>query len=168
MKRTTLIAFCLALLGTACKRGPDPSSQAEPAAKEPGDQLAAGEHLPDAELTFGIEVPRGMTVLSRFKDVVQLQGPLSVEQLARYYRQHIAAAIVELGENNAVFPRVYVNGDDTKRIYRIVISKKRKGSLVRISDITAPPTVKGLDERERWERAGLTPSGSQKDRLGVY
>ncbi len=159
----TWAAVCLCALG--CQR--DETTTENPV-DAPEDHLAPGEHLPDAELTFGIEVPRGMRVTATFKDVAQLDGSLSIEQLVSYYKEHVLVAAIEMGATQAVFPRVYVRGDAQKRQYRIVISKHDNRSKVRITDVTGTPVVKGLSERERWERAGLNPDGTQKDRLKAF
>ncbi len=162
---TTFGGLLLVSLASSCR---DEQKVEQQVAAPPPDHLAPGEHLPDTELTFGIEVPRGMRVTARFPDVAQLDGSLGISQLVSYYKQHVAVAAVEMGASQAVFPRAYIRGDEKKHIYRIVISKHGKRSKVRISDITGAPVVEGLSEEQRWERAGLQQDGTQKDRLKVY
>lgn len=160
-----LFLVSLLLVG-GCRDEPTPA--APPPSVAPLDHLGDGELLPDTEQAFGLELPRDLRVTARFDDVVQAQGRMSVESLVDHFKQRVNVAAIEMSEQQAVFPRVYIKGDRSKRLYRIVISRYGKRSRVRITDLTGAPTVQGLNEIERWERAGLNPDGSQKDRLQVY
>jgi hypothetical protein len=130
--------------------------------------LQAGETLPGREQVFGIEVPRGMRVASRFNDVVQLSGHAAPEAVANHFRDHVLAQHVEVGANQTVFPRVFIKGDQSKRLYRIEIAHAQNRTTVNMRDITPPPVTEGLTEAERWERAGRNPDGTVKDPLKQY
>lgn len=159
------LALALALAG--CEAGPapqPPANSVEPAL----DRLQPGESLPGVETAFGIEVPRGMQLTARFPDVVQLRGRVPLSDLVKYYRKHVKVSAIELGANQAVFPAVYVNGDTSRRVYRIVITDHGARRTIRMTDETKPPAVQGLSEAERWKRAGLQSDGTQLDRSKVY
>ncbi len=160
-------ALAVAML-IGCDSGPTARPAATSQPELPPDRLQPGEKLPGVETTFGIEVPRGMEVTARFPDVVQLRGRVPLPDLVKYYKQHVKVAAIELGNNQAVFPALYVNGDQTKRVYRIVITDQDGRRSIRMTDETKPPAVRGLTEAERWQRAGLQPDGTQQDRLKVY
>lgn len=132
------------------------------------DRLTKQEALPGRELVFGIEVPNAMRVSSRFDDVVHLTGSRTVRELVTYFSKHVSVANVELLPEGALFARARVNGDARGRVYRIDISQRGPISHVKISDVTAPPTIQGLSEAERWERAGLNADGTLKDRLQQF
>lgn len=153
------------LLAAACDSSDrTPKLTLSPASSAP-DRLQKGELLPDKEQIFGIEVPRGMRVASRFQDVAQLTGHVKPEAMANYFRQHVLAQHVEIGANRTVFPRVFIKGDAKKRIYRIDIVSYQNLTTVNMRDITPPPVVEGLSEKERWERAGRNPDGTLKNPL---
>jgi len=155
------------LLSVGCEASDSgPKLQFRPVSTAP-DRLQAGELLPNKQQIFGIEVPRGLRVASRFTDVVQLTGHLKPETVANYFRQHVLAQHVEIGPNRTVFPRVYVKNDPKKRIYRIEIVAHRNLTTVNMRDITPPPVTQGLTNEERWERAGRNPDGTLKNRLQV-
>lgn len=164
LRACSLVVLALLLLGACRNQAPEPDETAE----QHADRLAPGEQLPGVENTFGVEVPPGMRVSSRFPDVVQLQGRIHLDHLVRYYQKHLLVTGVELSQDRAEFRRAHVKGDPEKRLYRVVITQKNKHSVVRISDVTPAPRVEGLDQAERWERAGMQSDGSLKDRLNVY
>lgn len=129
------------------------------------DRLETAEQLPGQERIFGIEVPRGMKVASRFGDVIMLTGRVDRNAVANHFRQHVLTQHVEMAEGRTVFPRVHVKGDRSRRVYRIEIAQTRNLTSVSMRDVTQPPATHGLSEGERWDQAGRNPDGSQKDRL---
>jgi hypothetical protein len=139
-----------------------PSSSAAP------DRLTKQEALPGRERAFGIEVPSGMRVSSRFDDVIHLTGARSVRDLVSYFSKHVSVANVELLPDGALFARARVNGDTSPRLYRIDIAQRGPISHVKLSNVTPPPVVQGLNDAERWQRAGLNADGSLKDRLKPF
>ncbi len=155
----------VALLIAGCKSDDGPKLKLRPQSSASPDRLSDDEVLPGREEIFGIEVPRGMRVSSRFADFAMLTGHARPEAVANYFREHVLARHVEVGANQTVFPRVYVKGDESKRIYRIEIAHSRNRTTVSMRDITPPPETHGLSEQERWDKAGRNPDGTQKDRL---
>jgi hypothetical protein len=132
------------------------------------DRLLPGEELPGRKRVFGIEVPHGLKVSSRFPDVVQLTGHVKLDSVLNVFRKQLLTEHIELGNQRAVFPRALVKGDAKKRVLRVeMVSEKGRVSVV-IRDLTEPPVAQGLDEKERWDRAGRNPDGTLKDRLKVY
>jgi hypothetical protein len=117
---------------------------------------------------FGLEVPQGLVVAAEFTDTAQLNGKVELDSVLNALQKQLVSSPIELGNRRAVFPSAYVKGDAKRRLYRIEIAAERSFTTVKISDITPPPVVQGLDEDQRWERAGRNPDGTLKDRLKVY
>jgi hypothetical protein len=132
------------------------------------DRLLPNEELPGRPRVFGIEVPEGMRVAARFPDVVQLTGKVRLDAVTRYFQTQVLSDRVQLGKGRATFPAVTLKSDQRKRVYRIEIVSDRGTTKVQMRDITPPPVIEGLSEKERWERAGLNADGSIKDRLKMY
>ena len=163
------LALLLPALGS-CRCGQDEAPPRTKAA-EPGsspDRLAPGEQLPGRERVFGIEVPEGLTVASRFPEVAQLSGHVKLESALSALQKQLEVEHIQLGTQRATFPRATVKGDTTKRLLRVELVSVRGRLDVNIRDITAEPAPEGLEERERWDRAGRNPDGTLKDRLKVY
>jgi hypothetical protein len=173
MNRVIFLGF-VAWLGAAvglvgCRREvPEASLVPAVATSAAPDRLQAQETLPGREKVFGLEVPSGMRVNSRFDDVVHLSGSRSVTDLVTYFSKHVSVAGVELLENGARFARARIHDDPKQRIVRIDISREGPRSRVTLSDVTPPPAIQGLSEAERWQRAGLNADGSIKDRLKQF
>lgn len=140
----------------------------ESAPSTPVDRLAPQETLPDVERVFGIELPHGMRVTSNFGDLALVNGPTPVNRVAEHLRPQLVASHVELGANSAVFPKVRVKGDASRRLLRIEIRRRQHLTILRLRDVTPAPVTHGLSEAERWERAGRNPDGTLKDRSQVY
>jgi hypothetical protein len=70
--------------------------------------------------------------------------------------------------SGARFARVSLKGDTSGHVYDIEISREGTTSYVRMKDVTAPPRVQGLSDADRWQRAGMNPDGTVKDRLQQY
>jgi hypothetical protein len=163
-----LLVAAAALAELSCQRARTTELAAPaPAASSASDRLSAQEALPGRQLVFGVEVPSGMRVSSRFPDVAHLSGSRSVHDLIGYFSKHVAGH-VELTDSGASFARVHVNGDPKRRVYRIEISEQGLTRHVTLSDVTPTPSPQGLSETERWQRAGLNSDGTLKDRLSQY
>jgi hypothetical protein len=160
-----LSALPLLIASGGCGRDENARSVTRPVS---GDSLAQDEVLPGRDQAFGLELPRGLRVISRHDDVVQMRGPLKPESVVNFFRERVAVQHVELGPNRTVFPRAYLKGDKTKRVYRIDVSGVGGQTTVKMRDITPPPVAPGLSEPQRWERAGRNPDGTLKDRKQVY
>ena len=132
------------------------------------DRLKPNEPLPGRVMAFGIEMPRELNLTLRERTQVQLEGHVSAQSVASHIRKHVVAEHVELGENTIVFPRVYLKGDKSKRVYRIDISSRGNRTRVKMADLTRPKAKPDLTPEERWEQAGRNPDGTLKDRLSLY
>jgi PBP1b-binding outer membrane lipoprotein LpoB len=164
--RVAALLSALALAGCSCER--DATQLSRHAPPNATDRLLPGEELPGRPRVFGIEVPEGMHVAARFPKLAQLDGQVKLDAVTNYFKNHVDADRVELGNGTATFPSATVKGDAERRVYRIEVVAKHGTTSVKMRDITPPPVVEGLSEKERWERAGLNPDGSLKDRLKAY
>ena len=137
------------------------------AGKPPVDRLSPGELSASADVAFGIPVPRGMELTHKFHDVAYIEGRVPQDALVDYVKQRVAAKRVELAENAVIFPRVSVNGQPDNRLYDIEVWSQHGRSRLTIRDVTPVPARQGLSEAQRWERAGLSPTGEllNKDAL---
>lgn len=154
----------------ACHRSSDPSDSVPEVSpsNSAADRLVRGEALPGRPLAFGIEVPPPMQVNAEFNDLVQLSGPTGVRELVSYFAKHTNVVAVEMTSSGARFARVSLKGDTSGHVYDIEISREGTTSYVRMKDVTAPPRVQGLSDADRWQRAGMNPDGTVKDRLQQY
>lgn len=164
--RRVTLPLALAVSGSmGCREEPPP---AEPPPDTPVDRLGPQEVLPEVERVFGLELPHGMRVTSHFNDLALANGPTPVSRVAEHLRPQLIASHVELGTNSAVFPKVRVKGDASRRLLRIEIRRRDHLTSLRIRDVTPAPATHGLSEAQRWERAGRNPDGTLKDRAQVF
>jgi hypothetical protein len=163
-----LLSACAACwTGVACKQAaPDAAPPA--ASSVVSDRLAPGEVLPGRGEAFGMEVPKGMQISSKFGTVIHLTGNRSVQELVDHFRERVVVSSIELTSERATFARAYVRTDTSKRLYSIDIARAGKRTTVKLSDITPTPAAHGLSEAERLERAGFNTDGSLKDRLKAF
>jgi hypothetical protein len=170
MKRPSkrlLAALGLGLCALACRSDPAPAPAAAGSgkpAKQPLDRLAPGELAPGSELAFGIPVPDGMRLTHLFHDVAYMNGNAPQDALVEYVRRHVGSDRVQLAQSSVVFPRVTINGQPQNRVYDIEVFSRSGRSRVTIRDVTPLPAPGGLTEAQRWERAGLSPSGELLDK----
>ncbi len=143
----------------------DPVPSASAAARVPVDRLGPGELAPGNDVVFGLPIPRRMRLDQRFEDVAYVSGKVRREQLSNYVRKRVSVAHVEVGAARTVFPAARINGDTTRRTYRIEIMRDGIGARMVIKDLSKPQAVKGLTQPERWKRAGMTPQGELIDEL---
>jgi hypothetical protein len=164
------LALCLAsALGLGCRAKEAPAPQLEEGAKvATPDRLTGDERLPESEIVFGLPIPKGMRVTSHFKEAAYVTGDLDLMTTLEHVRTHIEAASVELTGTSAIFARAYIKGDAQRRRFRIEISKTPRGSQLHVKDITPPPSIAGLSEAQRWQRAGRNPDGTVIDENKIY
>lgn len=132
------------------------------------DRLSGNEQLPEAEIVFGLPIPKGMRLTRQFEDAAYLTGELDVASALEHVRPYVEARSVEVMNGVAIFAQAYIKGDARRHQFRIEISKTPGGSQVHVRDITPPPSTSGLTEAERWQRAGRKPDGSLLDPNQVY
>lgn len=164
-----LFALTCAAFGCRSEAEPSPApagSSSAAAAKPPIDRLAPGELSPGSDVAFGLPVPRGMKLTHKFHDLAYIEGHVQREALIQFVKERVVAARVELAANAVLFPRVVIEGQPD-RIYDIEVVSHHGRSRLTIRDVTPIPAPQGLSEAQRWERAGLSPSGEllHKDQL---
>ncbi len=165
---TRSIAACSVLLGLswACHDGPGRTEPA-PSQREPApDRLAEGEQLPEAEIAFGLPLPKGMRVIRHFKSSAYIAGDVKLPDVLEHLQKYVLARDAEMQGEGAVFPRAHIAGDETQRLLRIEATQAEHGSQIYIEDITPPPPraeLTGLTQAEIWRLAGRNPDGSLID-----
>jgi hypothetical protein len=161
----TSTMLCL-LIHVGCQREPAPAI-VEATAVTP-DRLQPEESLPETQRIFGIEVPRGLRLVSDFGDRASLIGPLPLAEAITYFSQQVESTPIEVANERAVFARVRLKANRTRHEYRIELTRKRHDTFVLIADVTPPPVTHGIDEKARWEQAGRKPDGTLIDPRRVY
>ena len=160
-----LSAMSFAFVGSACQSSPDGGSAASPAARasakprKPVDRLAPGELAEGNEKVFGLAVPRGMKLERQFVGAAHMVGRVKPEDVANYVRERVEVERVEIGAARTVFPRVYIKGDLSRKVFRIEVVADGATTKLVIKDLTRPKAPEGLSEAERWRRAGFSPDG---------
>lgn len=156
-------------LAGACKsESPQLSLVTPPPSKPSPDSVVEDKSFPASETAFGLPLLAGMRVIRHFADSAYAVGRVPLKDVVEHVRQHVLANVVEVTEHRTVFPRVYVKGDQEKRFFRIEVSEATLGTQIRISDVTPPPSPRGLNEKERWLRAGRNPDGTLLDPNSVF
>jgi hypothetical protein len=156
-------------VGLGCRSKESPLAQVEDGAKvATPDRLTGEERLPEAEIVFGLPIPKGMRLTRHFKESAYVTGDLDLMTLLEHVRSYVDASSVELTGEFATFARAHIKGDAQRRRFRIEISKTQRGSQLYIKDITPPPPTGGLTEAERWQRAGRNPDGTLLNENQVY
>ena len=113
-------------------------------------------------------MPKGMRLVRHFADSAYFAGELDVRRAVEHVTQHVRARDMQLVGRGATFPRAYIAGDASKRLFRIDVSETARGSQIHIQDVTPPPAPTGLSEAERWRQAGRNPDGSLIDPNQLY
>jgi hypothetical protein len=156
-------------VGLGCRSKESPPAHVDDAAKvATPDRLTGGERLPEAEIVFGLPIPKGMRLTRHFKESAYVTGDLDMLATLEHVRGYVDAPSVELTGELATFARASIKGDAERRRFRIEISKTQRGSQLYIKDITPPPSTAGLTEAERWQRAGRNPDGTLLNENQVY
>jgi hypothetical protein len=161
----TSSVLCL-LIHISCQRKPPPA-EVEAIVTTP-DRLQPEESLPETQRVFGIEVPRGLRLVSDFGDRASLIGPLPLAEAISYFSQQVESTPIEVANERAVFARVRLKADRTRHEYRIELTRRRHDTFVLVADVTPPPVTQGLDEKARWEQAGRKPDGTLIDPRRAY
>jgi hypothetical protein len=150
-----------------CRGEPEPAPPANIAATP--DRLAPGEGLPESETAFGLAMPRGMRLVSHFKDAAYFAGDVELERVLEHVAQHVSPRDAQLVDGGASFPSVRIDGDASGRLLRITLRKTRRGSQIHIEDVTpSAPVLSGLSQEEVWRKAGRKPDGTPLDPNQLY
>jgi hypothetical protein len=166
-RRWAALGACLGVClgGCRAKNAPEPPPPEE--TRTP-DRLTEKERLPEAEIAFGLALPPGMHVVRLFKDAAHFSGDLAFETVFEHVKERVLARDVELLSDGVLFPRAFIVGDDTQRLFLIELDKTPRGTLLHIRDITPPPALTGLSESEIWRKAGRHPDGTPVDQNQAY
>ena len=142
---------------SSCKR-----QEATPSELKPPDHLAPAEVVEGKERAFGLPLPRGASVGSQFPTTVQVQTPLTPEELVNFVKARVKEGTVTPGTSGTQLFNVIPLAAPEKRL-SIDVRPYRDGdgkrSEMMVHDTTPPPTEPGLTDEQRWKKAGLTPSG---------
>ncbi len=131
------------------------------------DRLARDEIAEGPELAFGIPVPRDLHVERRFVDMVAASSDITAtirpEALMTYVERHVTGGTIELGSRRTVFRGVSARSAASHFDLEVEIAWDSESVHFVVVNRTKPPIVPGLDEGERWRRAGFNPGGKVID-----
>lgn len=164
-RRLTFTAAVLFAAGlsacSSCKRKDD-----TPTEKPPPDRLAPNEVVEGKERAFGLPLPRVVHVKARFEKTVHVLSPLTPEEMTNFVRARVKDGKVISGASVTTLAEVIPLGDPQK-VLTIDVRTVRLGDGTRsemvVRDTTPLPAEPGLSNEQRWEKAGLTPSGKIAD-----
>jgi hypothetical protein len=166
--RLLLWLACASSAALACDAKNAVQAPVDLSAPASADRLQPDEALPEAEIAFGLPMPRGMRLTRYFDDSAYFSGTLELATVLDQIKSQVLARDVELSEQRAIFPLAYIKGDAAKRLFRIEVTGNRQGSQVYVKNITPVPAPRGLSQAEIWRRAGRKPDGSLLDPNQVY
>ena len=118
------------------------------------------------ERAFGLPLPRYTRVAARFEKTVHVQTPLTPEELVNFVRARVKDGKVTPGTSGTQLFDVTPVGDPQKRLtidVRLYRGGDGNHSEMVVRDTTPPPVEPGLTDEQRWQKAGLTPSGQIAD-----
>jgi hypothetical protein len=149
---------------SSCKR---PDDKAPPVENKPPDHLAPNEVVEGKERAFGLPLPQRSKVEARFDTTVHVLSSLTAEELVNFVRARVKDGKVTPGTSSTLLDGVTPVGDSKKRLSVDVHAYKggdgTMHSRMVVRDTTPPPTEPGLTDEQRWQKAGLTPSGQIAD-----
>lgn len=160
-----LVALAVVSVGipacSSCKQ-----KQETPTDTRPPDHLAPSEVVEGKERAFGLPLPRTSRIAARFDKTVHVQTPLTHEELVNYVRARVKDGKVTPGTSGTQLFDVTPMGDPQKRLtidVRLYRGGDGNHSEMIVHDTTPTPVEPGLTDDQRWQKAGLTPSGQILD-----
>lgn len=162
------LLLALALAGGALSAGGCSSCKPkeEIVESKPPDHLVPSEVVEGKERAFGLPLPRVSTVAARFEKTIHVQTPLTPEELVNFVRARVKDGKVTPGTTTTQLFDVAPIGDPAKRL-TIDVRTYRGGdgnkSEMIVRDTTPAPVEPGLTDEQRYQKAGLTPSGQVAD-----
>jgi hypothetical protein len=160
-------ALAVAVVAAACSHdeptdGPAPAAPADSASAHPADHLGPDELLEGPEKAFGLALPRGAQVTSRFPDSVTATTVAHVAPLVGYVRARVREGTLSKGATSATFEHVRIPGDPSHE-YRVRLREPSgQGTTIAVDDTTPAPDTGGTQE-ERERALGLTKDGKIAD-----
>jgi hypothetical protein len=164
-----LATAALATAVAACRAHPTPdllAADGGPAAEAsatPIDRLAPGELVEGTDEAYGLKLPRGLDVTSRFAPVVYASGRLPVHPVVDYFRARLQGGDLREGPTSATFQHVLVRGGTPDRELSVRIAETIAGVTVEMRNTTPPHIPEMPNDAERLKRVGLTPQGAFLD-----
>lgn len=126
------------------------------------DQIKPGELAQGDVIAFGLALPRGMRLTSRFDKAVFADGTASAEDVANYFRDRVTAGRVETGPARTVFMGARANLGDgglSGPTLRIEISGRPGRTEVVVRDETPAVISSAKSQEEVLREYGLGPDG---------
>ncbi len=158
------LTVSLPLGGTACSSCKRHEEQ--PSDAKPPDHLAPNEVVESKERAFGLPLPRNSRIAGRFEKTIHVQTPLTPEDLVNFVRARVKDGKVMPGTSGTELSDVAPVGDPEKRLsidVRLYRGGEGHRSEMIVRDTTPLPAEPGLTDEQRWQKAGLTPSGQVAD-----
>ncbi|MDB4940479.1 MAG: hypothetical protein JWP97_13 [Labilithrix sp.] len=154
-----LLVASLGVAGVSCKRKPPPHVE-----EAPPDRLAPDEVVEGNDKAFGLPLPRACKVTARFRESARVTSTVTPEQLSNFVRKRVTDGTVTPGTSSTKLDNVVPRDDKQKRLgieIRPLHSPDGFKSEMIVRDTTPPPFDPSLTEDQRWQKAGLTPGGTQ-------
>jgi hypothetical protein len=167
MRKTRLGALAFGVVLAACSHddvadAPTPPAAADSVPARPADHLAADELLEGPDKAFGLALPRGSEVTSRFPDSVEAKTVAHIAPLVAYVRARVREGTLSKGATSATFEHVRIPGDPSHE-YRVRLREPGgQGATIAVDDTTPAPDMGGTQE-ERERALGLTKDGKIAD-----
>jgi hypothetical protein len=164
-----LTVAALALTVAACRAHPPPDLMAPDtgasaeADETPVDRLAPGELVEGSDEAYGLKLPRGLDVTSRFAPVVYASGRLPVRPVVDYLRARLQGGELREGPTSATFQHVLVRGGQPDRELSVHVAQTVAGVTVEMRNTTPPRIPDMPNDAERMKRVGLNPHGGFLD-----
>jgi hypothetical protein len=140
---------------------PPPPATSSPVVT-PVDHLADGELLEGTEKAFGVILPRGVTIVHGFDDLIVATGIPSPERVANYMRQRLKEGKITVGARATVFEKVKTAGAPDLEL-SVLVEPNGDGCRIEVRKLTTPKAPALPDDEARWRAAGLKPNGQPLD-----
>lgn len=129
------------------------------------DRLPPGKLLEGEEVAFGFRIPKGMK-LTKTRKLARASGSLNFDDLTDYVKDRLVARHAEMFGGRLVFPQAKIRGGQGE-LYEVTLINGGREQILLIQNIERPPATVGLNQAERWKRAGLKPNGELVDPKGM-
>jgi hypothetical protein len=162
-----MAALALAACGNKSKLDEAPAPSAATAATAvsmPLDHVPNGELAEGTEVAYGIKIPFGFHISSRFEKEITVIGDVPIDKTEKYIAAHVGGGKKFDYNGNYGYRGVRApSAPDTP--LDIDISKYRFGTMIRIRDMTPmPPPPTGLSPEEIMKGAGFDKNGKLLDK----
>lgn len=163
---TVLALAACSVIASACKQdtreAPGGVATIEaPDAATPRDHLAPGELVEGKVKVLGITLPSDFKLSATFPDMISAEGPAKPSDVANYLRARVPARSTTVGAASTIFEDVNTApGRDL--VVKVEPVPNGPGTRITIRDVS-PPKPDGLTVDQRWQEAGLTPTGKIAD-----